>query len=76
MRLRLCCDFCCLGCCSRSLTPVRPLAVAQSLAEGEEVEFRLTTDEKTGKTKAVDVTGPDGAYVQGAPRPTFDDDYY
>ena len=37
-------------------------------AEGEAVEFRLTTDPKTGKIKAVDVTGPDGAYVQGAPR--------
>jgi cold shock CspA family protein len=40
----------------------------RSLAEGEALEFRLTTDEKTGKMKAVDVTGPDGAYVQGAPR--------
>merc|ERR1719502_2351779 len=47
----------------------------RSLAEGEALEFRLTTDEKTGKTKAVDVTGPDGAYVQGAPR-RDDDDYY
>ena len=35
----------------------------RSLNEGEAVEFRLTTDEKTGKIKAVDVTGPDGAYV-------------
>lgn len=48
----------------------------RSLAEGEAVEFRLTTDDKTGKVKAVDVTGPDGAYVQGAPRRNFDDDYY
>ena len=40
----------------------------RSLAEGEALEFRLTTDDKTGKMKAVDVTGPDGAYVQGAPR--------
>jgi len=40
----------------------------RSLAEGESLEFRLTTDSKTGKVKAVDVTGPDGAYVQGAPR--------
>lgn len=64
-------------CCSRSLTLAHPLALPQSLAEGEKVEFRLTTDEKTGKTKAVDVTGPDGAYVQGAPRQqNFDDDYY
>lgn len=51
--------------------------VCQSLAEGEALEFRLTTDPKTGKIKAVDVTGPDGAYVQGAPRQAgFDDDYY
>ena len=49
-------------------------SLAQSLAEGELVEFRLTTDSKTGKVKAVDVTGPDGAYVQGAPR-QYDDDY-
>jgi cold shock CspA family protein len=48
----------------------------RSLAEGEAVEFRLTTDPKTGKVKAVDVTGPDGAYVQGAPRePRYDDEY-
>ena len=47
----------------------------RSLAEGEPVEFRMTTD-KNGKTKAVDVTGPDGAYVQGAPRePRYDDEY-
>jgi cold shock CspA family protein len=48
----------------------------RSLAEGEALEFRLMTDDKTGKVKAVDVTGPDGAYVQGAPRTTYDDDYY
>ena len=35
----------------------------RSLAEGETLEFRLTTDDTTGKVKAVDVTGPDGAYV-------------
>ena len=40
---------------------------SQSLAEGEPLEFRLISDPKTGKIKAVDVTGPDGAYVQGAP---------
>jgi len=44
----------------------------RSLAEGEAVEFRVSTDDKTGKLKAVEVTGPDGAYVQGAPR---NDDY-
>lgn len=37
----------------------------RSLAEGENLEFRIETDSKTGKMKAVEVTGPDGAYVQG-----------
>jgi protein lin-28 len=37
----------------------------RSLAEGEPVEFKVVTE--GGKTKAVDVTGPDGADVQGAP---------
>jgi len=40
----------------------------RSLAEGETVEFEIQTDD-SGRTRAVDVTGPDGAYVQGAPRP-------
>ena len=44
----------------------------RSLAEGEALEFRLTTDDKTGKVKAVDVTGPDGAYV--SPRRTTSND--
>jgi cold shock CspA family protein len=48
----------------------------RSLAEGEQVEFRVAADAKTGKLKATDVTGPDGAYVQGAPRQVRDDDYY
>jgi cold shock CspA family protein len=48
----------------------------RSLAEGEPLEFRVQTDSKTGKMKAVDVTGPDGAYVQGAPRdPGYGDEY-
>jgi cold shock CspA family protein len=47
----------------------------RSLAEGEPLEFRLITDERTGKVKAVDVTGPDGAYVQGAPKEPRDDYY-
>jgi cold shock CspA family protein len=38
----------------------------RSLAEGESVEFKTTTD-ANGKVKAVDVTGPDGSDVQGAP---------
>ena len=45
----------------------------RSLAEGEAVEFKLAVDPNTGKSKAVEVTGPNGAYVQGAPR--RDDDY-
>merc|ERR1712066_1190721 len=40
----------------------------RSLAEGEDVEFKVGTDDRTGKLKALDVTGPDGNYVQGAPR--------
>ena len=45
----------------------------RSLAEGEPVEFKLAVDPNTGKSKAVEVTGPNGAYVQGAPR--RDDEY-
>jgi cold shock CspA family protein len=40
----------------------------RSLADGEPVEFKLINDERNGKAKAVEVTGPDGAYVQGAPK--------
>lgn len=38
-----------------------------------QVEFR--TEEQDGRTRAVDVTGPNGAYVKGAPRrqPRFED---
>lgn len=32
------------------------------------MEFEIQTDD-SGRTRAVDVTGPNGAYVQGAPRP-------
>ncbi|KAF6163987.1 hypothetical protein GIB67_028691 [Kingdonia uniflora] len=39
----------------------------RSLAEGEEVEFVIEEGDN-GKTKAVDVTGPDGVYVKGASR--------
>ena len=38
----------------------------RSLAEGESVEFKLSTEDN-GKVKAVDVTGPGGSDVQGAP---------
>merc|ERR1712228_76927 len=40
----------------------------RSLAEGEEVEFEDEIDERQRK-KAHNVTGPDGAFVLGAPRP-------
>ena len=36
------------------------------MAEGESVEFKVETD-NNGKSKAVDVTGPEGSDVQGAP---------
>merc|ERR1711972_1125465 len=48
----------------------------RSLAEGEDVEFGVGTDDRTGKTKALDVTGPGGSYVQGAPRPDANDGGY
>merc|ERR1719335_989435 len=40
----------------------------RSLMEGEEVEFKVV--EERGKMKAIDVTGPGGEFVQGAPRNT------
>eukprot|EP01084_Bolivina_argentea_P180188 311285_1 len=40
----------------------------RSLGEGETVEFKTEIDEKTGKVKAVAVTGPNGDFVKGAPR--------
>lgn len=40
----------------------------RSLRENEKVEFDVQTGEN-GRPGAVDVTGPDGAYVQGAERP-------
>lgn len=39
----------------------------RSLMQGEEVEFKMTTE--GGKQKAVEVTGPQGKNVQGAPPP-------
>lgn len=38
----------------------------RSLAENESVEFRVEVD-NNGRKKAMDVTGPDGAEVKGAP---------
>lgn len=41
----------------------------RSLAEGEEVEFEVSSDPSKGNKKfATNVTGPNGSYVQGAPR--------
>ena len=40
----------------------------KSLAESEAVQFDLEEDERTGKTRACNVTGPNGAPVQGQPR--------
>lgn len=41
----------------------------RSLADGEAVEFEVEFDPKSGKQRAVAVTGPDGIYVQGTPPP-------
>jgi cold shock CspA family protein len=43
----------------------------RSLAEGETVEFKLEMD--NGRRKAIQVTGPDGANVKGAPPPPRQD---
>ena len=42
----------------------------RSLGEGETVEFSVDRSEE-GRAKAVDVSGPEGAFVQGAPRRPF-----
>jgi cold shock CspA family protein len=42
----------------------------RSLGEGEQVEYNTETD-SAGKIKAIDVTGPGGAYVKGAPKPNY-----
>eukprot|EP00574_Skeletonema_japonicum_P004813 CAMPEP_0201726984 /NCGR_PEP_ID=MMETSP0593-20130828/10566_1 /ASSEMBLY_ACC=CAM_ASM_000672 /TAXON_ID=267983 /ORGANISM="Skeletonema japonicum, Strain CCMP2506" /LENGTH=119 /DNA_ID=CAMNT_0048218591 /DNA_START=58 /DNA_END=417 /DNA_ORIENTATION=+ len=43
----------------------------RSLAEGEAVEFKIVTE--NGKSKAIDVTGPEGTDVKGAPFRAEDD---
>jgi|Dee2metaT_20_FD_contig_51_730057_length_861_multi_3_in_0_out_0_1 cold shock CspA family protein len=40
----------------------------KSLMDGEEVEFDVENDPRSGKPRAVNVTGPDGAPPKGAPR--------
>eukprot|EP00401_Gymnodinium_catenatum_P022514 CAMPEP_0117469612 /NCGR_PEP_ID=MMETSP0784-20121206/6784_1 /TAXON_ID=39447 /ORGANISM="" /LENGTH=85 /DNA_ID=CAMNT_0005263663 /DNA_START=97 /DNA_END=354 /DNA_ORIENTATION=+ len=40
----------------------------RSLRDGEPVEFDVMMDEAKGKTFATNVTGPNGAHVEGQPR--------
>ena len=48
----------------------------RSLAEGEQVEYDTEYDSAKGKSKAVNVTGPGGSNVQGAPRQGGGGGYY
>ena len=44
----------------------------RSLADGEPVEYDVASDDrKQGKKFAVDVSGPNGSFVQGAKRQEF-----
>jgi len=43
----------------------------RSLATGEEVQFEVSSDSTTHKLVAVNVTGPEGAAVQGGSKPGF-----
>ena len=45
----------------------------RSLAEGESVEFEVEKNPKNGKDAAVNVTGPDGAFVKGDGGPRYED---
>ncbi|KAA8496405.1 Cold shock domain-containing protein 4 [Porphyridium purpureum] len=47
----------------------------RSLAEGEAVEFTVMVDDRSGKLKAINVTGPNGAPVQGQPRQSNSSNY-
>lgn len=44
----------------------------RSLMDGEPVEFQVYMDDN-GRKSAQNVTGPDGAYVQGRPQRTYND---
>ena len=46
----------------------------RSLADGEEVEFKVVED-NNGRVKAVDVTGPEGGDVKGASREEYRESY-
>ena len=48
----------------------------KSLGEGETVEFDLQADDRKGGMQAVNVTGPNGAPVNGAPRQERRDDFF
>merc|ERR1719374_247873 len=48
----------------------------KSLGEGETVEFDLQADDRKGGMQAVNVTGPNGAPVKGAPRQERRDDFF
>jgi protein lin-28 len=47
----------------------------RSLAEGEKVEFDREMNHEKGKERAINVTGPAGQYVKGAPREQRNDGY-
>ena len=45
----------------------------RSLGEGEEVEYEASEDAERNRKFAINVTGPNGAFVKGAPRQKRDD---
>lgn len=62
---------------STSISPLQTAIVSdgfRSLREGEAVEFFVETSDD-GRQKAVNVTGPEGAAPEGAPRRQYDDSY-
>ncbi|PHT29509.1 Cold shock domain-containing protein 3 [Capsicum baccatum] len=58
--------FCARSCSSKQTEGIRSEGF-RSLAEGESVEYEVENG-SDGRTKAVDVTGPDGAAVSGGSR--------